>query len=136
VLQVMPEAFACDQGSGEYGAGRCADAAGHHATCVMTFHADRPEARSQEPRGQRVQRKAEKQSDVRAGYFFQPEAEIVPEITSIVRRPLPGRTAARGEDPLPRRVTGAGPCNSGTVGRPVQRVDGENVTGAPADQPA
>ncbi|HTT54958.1 MAG TPA: hypothetical protein VMH35_26515 [Streptosporangiaceae bacterium] len=31
---------------------------------------------------------------------FRPEALIVPVITSIVRRPLPGRAAARGADPL------------------------------------
>src|SRR5215471_8377144 len=43
----VPEAAACDQGSGEDGAGRRADAAGNHATCVMAFHADRREARSQ-----------------------------------------------------------------------------------------
>jgi hypothetical protein len=45
----------------------------------------------------------------RAGHFFQPEAEIVPEITSIVRRPLPGRAAARGEDPLNQE---GHPCRS------------------------
>src|SRR5262249_19673318 len=42
-----PEAVACDQGSGEEGAGRRADAAGNHATCVMASHADRREAHSQ-----------------------------------------------------------------------------------------
>ena len=41
-------AVACDQGSGEDGAGRRADAAGNHATCVMAFHADRREAHSQQ----------------------------------------------------------------------------------------
>ena len=30
---------------------------------------------------------------------LRPGTLIVPEITSIVRRPLPGRAAARGEDP-------------------------------------
>jgi len=34
------------------------------------------------------------------------------------------------------RVTRAGPCNSGTAGRPVQLVGGEDVTGAPAGRPA
>src|SRR5215472_6126693 len=43
----VPEAVACDQGSGEDGVGRRADAAGNHATCVMASHADRREARSQ-----------------------------------------------------------------------------------------
>ena len=33
---------------------------------------------------------------------LRPGTLIVPEITSIVRRPLPGRAAARGEDPLKR----------------------------------
>src|SRR6516165_12401420 len=37
----VPEAAACDQGNGEDGAGRRADAAGNHATCVMASHADR-----------------------------------------------------------------------------------------------
>src|SRR5215471_9610172 len=32
-------------------ADRRADATGNHATCVMAFHADRREARSQQPRG-------------------------------------------------------------------------------------
>jgi len=31
---------------------------------------------------------------------LRPETLIVPEITSIVRWPLPGRAVARGEDPL------------------------------------
>src|SRR5215813_3654420 len=44
----VPEAVACDQGSGEEGAGRRADAAGNHATCVMASHADRREAQSQQ----------------------------------------------------------------------------------------
>jgi hypothetical protein len=35
-----------------------------------------------------------------AGHVFQPEALIVPEITSIVRRCSPAGAAARGEDPL------------------------------------
>src|SRR5215831_20549423 len=43
----VPEAAACDQGSGEDGADRRADAAANHATCVMASHADRREARSQ-----------------------------------------------------------------------------------------
>src|SRR6516165_7553221 len=43
----VPEAVAHDRGSGEDGAGRRADAAGNHATCVMASHADRREARSQ-----------------------------------------------------------------------------------------
>ena len=46
------DARPCDQGSGEDGTGRRADAAGNHATCVMAFHADRREARSQQPRGE------------------------------------------------------------------------------------
>jgi hypothetical protein len=44
-----------------------------------------------------------------AGHVCQPEVLIVPEITSIVRRPLTGRAAARGEDPL--RQEGH-PCRS------------------------
>ena len=34
---------------------------------------------------------------------LRPGALIVPEITWVVLRPLPGRAAARGEDPLSRR---------------------------------
>jgi hypothetical protein len=44
----VPEAAACDQGSGEDGAARRADAAGNHATCVMASHADQREAHSQQ----------------------------------------------------------------------------------------
>src|SRR5215468_10204591 len=44
----VPEAVACHQSSGEEGAGRRADAADNHATCVMASHADRREARSQQ----------------------------------------------------------------------------------------
>ena len=40
---------------------------------------------------------------------LRPGALIVPEITSILRRPLPGRAAARGADPLGRR---GHPCRS------------------------
>ena len=43
----VPEAVACDQGTGGDGTGRRADAAGNHATCVMASHADRRKARSQ-----------------------------------------------------------------------------------------
>ena len=43
VVSAPPEAVACDQGSGEDGAGRRADAAGNHATCVTAFHADQRE---------------------------------------------------------------------------------------------
>ena len=43
----VPEAAACEQGSGEDGAGGPADPAGNHATCVMASHADQREARSQ-----------------------------------------------------------------------------------------
>ena len=47
----VPEAAACDRGSGEDGAGRRADPAGNHAACVMASHADRREAHSQQSRG-------------------------------------------------------------------------------------
>src|SRR6516165_9355777 len=45
VLRVS--AGACRMRSGQ----RRADAAGNHATCVMASHADRREARTQQPRG-------------------------------------------------------------------------------------
>src|SRR5215471_4287037 len=87
----MPEAVACDQGSREYGADRRADAAGHHATCLMTFHPGRREARSQEPArgGHRVQHKAEKQSD------------------ALARSCLPARGADSAEDHLDSAPAGA-----------------------------
>ena len=67
---------------------------------------------------------------------LRPGALIVPEITSILGRPLPGRAAARGADPLGRRVTRARPDDRATASRPVHRVRGENVTSASADRPA
>ena len=55
----------------------------------------------------------------------------------IVRRPLAGRAAARGEDPLTQEgVTRARPCNCATVSRPVHRAGGATVTGAHTGRPA
>ena len=55
----------------------------------------------------------------------------------IVRRPLAGRAAARGEDPLTQEgVTRARPCNCAIVSRPVHRAGGATVTSAHTGRPA
>jgi hypothetical protein len=62
---------------------------------------------------------------LRAGHVCQPGALVVPEITSIVRRPLTGRRRARGEDPL--RQEGSPVQVPATVRRPAGRFTGRVV---------
>jgi len=67
---------------------------------------------------------------------LRPGALIVPEITSIVRWPLPGRRRGSRCGSARQEVTRARPDDRGTASRPAHHMRGENVTGARGDRPA